>query len=268
MDETGDKRGRGGSRAGAGAGAGVGRGRTESAAKPDRAAKAESASAESPRAEAATAGEGDAAKRAGRDTGRAAKAAARRQAILAAALDEFSAQGYAAARLDDVAKRAGVAKGTIYLHFADKEALFQELIRSTLSPIVAALEAAPAADVPLRVAVERVAQVFVHEVLPTRRKDIIRLVLTEGRRFPSLAAFYHREVVARALGAMRALVARAIARGEIHDDALAKFPQLLVAPGLVAVLWQGLFDAFEPLDAEAMMKAHVDLLFRALEAKP
>src|ERR1700748_2655229 len=60
---------------------------------------------------------------------------ARREAILAAALDEFSAQGFAAARLDDVARRAGVAKGTIYLYFADKETLFQELIRAQLSPV-------------------------------------------------------------------------------------------------------------------------------------
>ena len=65
--------------------------------------------------------------------------AERRDAILAAALDEFSARGFAATRLDDVAKRAGVAKGTIYLYFADKEALFQELIRTELSPVVGAL---------------------------------------------------------------------------------------------------------------------------------
>src|SRR6201984_748693 len=64
----------------------------------------------------------------------------RREAILAAALDEFSARGFAAARLDDVARRAGVAKGTIYLHFADKETLFQELIRMELTPVVARLE--------------------------------------------------------------------------------------------------------------------------------
>ena len=66
---------------------------------------------------------------------RAQKSAARREAILSAALDEFSAQGFAATRLDDVARRAGVAKGTIYLHFRDKEALFQELIRSVLGPV-------------------------------------------------------------------------------------------------------------------------------------
>src|SRR4051812_23157884 len=71
---------------------------------------------------------------------RAKRSAERRDAILAAALDEFAARGFAAARLDDVAKRADVAKGTIYLHFADKETLFQELIRMELSPVVGALE--------------------------------------------------------------------------------------------------------------------------------
>src|SRR5215203_1943004 len=78
------------------------------------------------------------------------KSAATREAILAAALDEFTARGFAAARLDDVARRAGVAKGTIYLHFADKETLFQELIRMELSPVVGALENVSHADVPLR----------------------------------------------------------------------------------------------------------------------
>ncbi len=67
---------------------------------------------------------------------RAERQAQRREAILAAALDEFSARGFAATRLDDVAKRAGVAKGTIYLYFRDKESLFQELVRTMLSPVV------------------------------------------------------------------------------------------------------------------------------------
>src|SRR5215470_12768045 len=67
---------------------------------------------------------------------RAERQAAKREAILAAALDEFSARGFAATRLDDIAKRADVAKGTIYLYFRDKESLFQELVRTMLSPVV------------------------------------------------------------------------------------------------------------------------------------
>src|SRR4051794_28666710 len=191
---------------------------------------------------------------------RVARSVERRDAILAAALDEFSAQGFAAARLDDVAKRAGVAKGTIYLYFRDKEALFQELIRSMLTPVVGSLEALRDANVPMRVFADRLVELFVTEIFGTRRRDVIRLMIAEGRRFPKLAEFYHREVLSRILAAMRALLTRAAARGEA-PQALAKFPQLLAAPGLVAVVWTGLFDRYEPLDVRAMMQAHVDLIF-------
>src|ERR1044071_5159284 len=86
----------------------------------------------------------------GRTGARAKRSAERRDAILAAALDEFAARGFAATRLDDVARRAEVAKGTIYLHFADKEALFEELIRMELNPVIAALENVSHADIPFR----------------------------------------------------------------------------------------------------------------------
>jgi len=194
---------------------------------------------------------------------RAAKAAARRDAILMAALDEFSAKGFASARLDDVAQRAGVAKGTIYLHFRDKEALFQELIRSTLVPLVGMLETVGEIDLPTRTIVERIVDVFVDEVFGTRRKDVIRLIVAEGPRFPQIAEFHYREVVSRAITALRGLMRRAIERGDLSGDTLVRFPQLVVAPALVAIIWSGLFDRFEPLDVRALMRAHLDLLFGA-----
>jgi AcrR family transcriptional regulator len=192
--------------------------------------------------------------------GRTARKGERRDAILAAALDEFSAQGFAAARLDDVAKRAGVAKGTIYLYFRDKEALFQELVRSLLTPVVGSVEALRDANIPIRMLADRLVDLFVDEIFGTRRRDVIRLMITEGRRFPKLAEFYHREVLSRIMTAMRTLLARAAERGEVPDT-LVQFPQLLAAPGIVAVVWTGLFDKYEPLDVRAMMKAHVDLIF-------
>jgi AcrR family transcriptional regulator len=192
---------------------------------------------------------------------RAVKTAARREAILAAALDEFSARGFEAARIDDVARRAGVGKGTIYLHFRDKEALFQDLVRTMLVPLVAGLEAAQPGDQPVRKLIESFVELFVREVYNTRRRDVVRLILTEGQRFPSLAEFYYHEVVERAMTAMRALLQRAVARGELEDDTLVKFPQLIVAPGIVAVIWSGLFDRYKPIDVSAMMHAHLDLLF-------
>src|ERR1051325_6289927 len=139
----------------------------------------------------------------------------RREAILAAALDEFSAQGFAATRLDDVAKRAGVAKGTLYLYFHNKDALFQELVRTMLTPVVGALEALRDADVPMRVLADRMVDLFVDEIFGTRRREVIRLMIADGRRFPKLAEFYYREVLSRILAAMRVLLTRAAARGEI-----------------------------------------------------
>ena len=193
-------------------------------------------------------------------TPRQARSTERRGAILAAALDEFSTRGFEAARLDDVAKRAGVAKGTIYLYFRDKESLFQELIRSMLTPLIGTIEAMGEADVPLSVMAEHIADLFVREVYETRRKDVIRLMISEGRRFPKLAEFYYREVLSRIIAAIRAILRRAVARGEIPES-LVEFPQIIAAPGLVAIVWNGLFERFEPLDIRKMMKTHVELLF-------
>jgi AcrR family transcriptional regulator len=185
----------------------------------------------------------------------------RRDAILGAALEEFSARGFADTRLDDVAQRAGVAKGTIYLYFRDKESLFQDLLRAMVVPLVIRIEAAPLRDLPLRSVAEMIVDVFVDEIFGTRRKDVIRLILAEGPRFPKLAELYYREVISRVLPILRARLAQAVDRGELKHDALARFPQLLVAPGLLAILWSGLFERFEPLDVRALMGAHLDLLF-------
>jgi AcrR family transcriptional regulator len=192
---------------------------------------------------------------------RAARAGERRQAIIDAALDEFIARGYAATRLDDVAKRAGVAKGTIYLYFKDKETLFQELIRTALVPLISRLAAPPPAGGSVRAALERFAETFAQEVVSTRRGDIVRLIVAEGPRFPDIADFYYREVVERGMAGMRALIELGIARGEIRQEGLTRFPQIVVAPAIVAVIWQGLFGRLAPIDATAMLRVHLDLIF-------
>src|SRR5258708_36559167 len=138
-------------------------------------------------------------------TSRAGRAAARRQAIIGAAMDEFIARGFAATRLDDVAKRAGVAKGTIYLHFKDKESMFEELIRTAIVPLVGRMHQPPPMGGSVRDAVEEFAQTFIREIATTRRGDIVRLIVAEGPRFPAIAAFYYREVVSRGLAGMASL---------------------------------------------------------------
>lgn len=192
---------------------------------------------------------------------RAERTAERRLAIIEAALDEFISRGFTATRLDDIAKRAGVAKGTIYLHFKDKESMFEELIRTALVPLIGRLHAPPPIGGSVRDAVEGFARTFIQEVAATRRGDIVRLIVAEGPRFPSVADFYYREVVSRGLAGMRALIELAVARGEIQQKNLAHFPQILVAPAIVAVIWQSLFNRHAPLDATEMFRIHLDLIF-------
>nr|WP_249779389.1 TetR/AcrR family transcriptional regulator [Bradyrhizobium sediminis] len=192
---------------------------------------------------------------------RAERAAERRAAIVEAALDEFIARGFTATRLDDVARRAGVAKGTIYLHFKDKESMFEELIRTALVPMINRLHGPPPIGGSVRDVIEGFAQNFIREVATTRRGDIVRLIVAEGPRFPAVADFYYREVVSRGLAGMRALIELGIARGEIRQKGLARFPQIMVAPALIAVIWQSLFARHAPLDATEMFRVHLDLIF-------
>ena len=192
---------------------------------------------------------------------RAERAAERRQAIIDAAMEEFISRGFAATRLDDIAKRAGVAKGTIYLHFKDKESMFEELIRTAIVPLVGRMQGPPPAGASVRDLVEAFALNFIHEIVSTSRGDIVRLIVAEGPRFPSIADFYYREVVSKGLAGMRAMIELGIAKGEIRNANLAKFPQIMVAPALIAVIWQSLFAKHAPLDAVEMFRTHLDLVF-------
>lgn len=192
---------------------------------------------------------------------RKAEPAARRAAILEAALHVFAERGFEAARLDDVAKRAGVAKGTLYLYFKDKEALFEDVVRSAVSPVLERLkELATEPDVPFDKVVEALYAMFVTQVLGTEKRLLIRLVLTEGPRFPRIAEFYYRNVVARVLPIIGKLAERAHARGELSSDALVRYPQLFAAPLITAVTWDALFAQVKPLDAAGFLSAYREII--------
>jgi hypothetical protein len=130
-----------------------------------------------------------------------------------------------------------------------------------MGPVVGTLESLFAADLPIRVIAEQAIEIFISEIYGTHRKQVLRLIISEGPRFPALAEFYYREVLSRVLKGVRAILRRARARGEIADDALIRFPQLLAAPGIIAIVWTGLFDRFEPLDLRGMMQAQFNYLF-------
>jgi AcrR family transcriptional regulator len=192
---------------------------------------------------------------------RVQKTAARREAIIDAALDEFTEKGFAAARMDEIARRAGVAKGTIYLNFSDKEALFEAIVRQEITPLVDAVSSASVSDQSFRVIVAKHLLPIIRDLANSRRGSVVRLLIAEAGRFPKLAEVYYRMVVEPGLGAIGRLASRAHVKGELRNDALARFPQLFIAPGVLAIVWTGLFQRLRHLDVEQMASAYFDQFF-------
>jgi AcrR family transcriptional regulator len=148
------------------------------------------------------------------------------------------------------------------LNFTDKEALFEAIVRSVMSPVIATIRAVDFSAITcVREAIEQFALPPIRELATSRRADVIRLLIAEGPRFPRLAEFYYSEVIEPGLTQLRLLLHRAVQTGEIADQRMAGFPQLLAAPVLTAILWQGLFQRFDPLDVEAMLKTYLDIYF-------
>jgi len=192
---------------------------------------------------------------------------ARPDEILAAALEAFATSGYAATRLDDVARRAGVAKGTIYLYYAGKEQLFQAVVRRAVVPQLDHIERqAFAYPGPVEAFLRGPFLGLQHHLLQSDLRRLVRVMLTEGPLFPELTEFYYREVIARGLGVLRALIARGVERGEFRPTALAELPQPLIASAVLALLWESLFGHLHPLDTERLLETHVSLLLDGLRA--
>jgi AcrR family transcriptional regulator len=191
---------------------------------------------------------------------------ARPTEILKAAMDEFSVNGFAATRLSDVAKRAGICKGTIYLYFKSKEELFVEVIKDRLLPNLEKMESigelskGSAKDI-LR---EQLTTIY-QELLLTDARFIPKLIIGEGSRFPELTEFYHREIITRLYNIFVAVIKRGVEAGEFREAALNWKPQAVMSPVLSAAIWKTVFDEYSPLDLEVYLETHIDLLLHGLE---
>ncbi len=195
---------------------------------------------------------------------RRAAAEERRQAILEAALLEFAERGFAAARLDDVARRAGVAKGTIYLLAKDKSDLLQQVVLGKISPLFERV------NQPIGVEtlgtldqLRTLLKFFRAEVLGTNRKRVAQVMIKEAGRFPEIAEFHYREVVSKLIALVAALLERARREGLLRSEAYARMPQLAVAPLVMALIWDANFSSFAPLDVDALLAAHFEAMFGA-----
>lgn len=187
--------------------------------------------------------------------------------ICSAALEIFAEKGFAAARLEEIAKRAGVSKGTLYLYFKDKEDLFRAVVRDTVAPNIEVIRASlsqvdlPFADV-IRMFLPRFAEITGRVPVGA----VAKMVIGESRNFPELAKVWHDHVASRAIDMIAGLIAQAQARGQVRpgDPRLHAFT--LMGPMLMGLLWR---ETLQPvggaaLDIDALARQHADSVLGGL----
>jgi len=183
--------------------------------------------------------------------------------ILEAALDEFVARGYLATRLEDVAARIGVTKGTVHFYFGTKEALFAAVIRH-YAPVLGPDETSNEDTETDKPSFDRIADylAILHAAIATdgKTREIFHLLMSDGRHFPDLIDRYFEEFLAPAVEHLRALIKVGIKRGELRASALERFPEILLGPSVLANIWSAVFGSRRPLDQAAFLRVAFDVL--------
>ncbi|HEX9346628.1 MAG TPA: TetR/AcrR family transcriptional regulator [Gemmatimonadales bacterium] len=192
---------------------------------------------------------------------------ARPEEIISAALEVFADRGFAATKVEEVARRAGVTKGTIYLYFENKEALFKALIRQTIVPVIArGEELAKSFTGSARDLFEQLVREYWRLVGETSLVGIPKLMMAEANNFPELARFYYEEVVTRGHRLMASVIERGINAGEFRPVNVAVATKLAMAPVMHAVIARKAFSACMPegFDVGKYLDTHIDLYLHGI----
>jgi AcrR family transcriptional regulator len=201
---------------------------------------------------------------------RARRKAERPGEILEAAFEEFVQKGYAATRLEDVAARAGVTKGTIYVYFANKEALFVSLVRELTQPIHAEVEAFLTTSRESTPDFLRTYLRFLYGLIANnqRSREVLRLLIAEASRFPELVDQHYQECMGPVIELVRDGLRNGAQRGEIRDAPAIDQPEVLLGPAMSLSVWLLLFSNRKPIDMDRYFEAHIDLLLNGLLPRP
>jgi AcrR family transcriptional regulator len=193
---------------------------------------------------------------------------ARPAEIMEAALESFRERGFASTRLEEVAARAGVTKGTIYLYYPSKEALFKEVVRGEVGQRIAQMESLVAEPIPAPVLLERLFEIWQH-VIDSPLSVIPKLVIAEAGNFPELARFYLETVVHRGLGLIAKILRRGIAERDFRPVDVDNVVYCVIGPLLLTALWKHSLGPHDdrPMDAAAVLRAHLDLLIHGLKTQ-
>ncbi len=194
---------------------------------------------------------------------------ARPHEILAAALAAFVEHGYAATKLEDVARRAGVTKGTLYLYFESKEALFKAVVRETIVPLLSASErmvddhAGSPEELLRRLVLE-----WWQSLDAAQLAGIPKLVMSEAANFPELAQFWFDEVVQRGRQIFAGVLRRGIDRGVFREVDVDLAVRTIIAPVLMAAIWKHSFEACERerFAIEPYLEASIGIYLRGVAA--
>jgi AcrR family transcriptional regulator len=192
---------------------------------------------------------------------------ARPAELLDAALAEFFEKGFEAARLEDIATRAGVSKGTIYLYFSSKEDIFQALVKGIPQANIERLsELAQDTSVPADMLLRRFLTLMGGLIRDERMKKFPRLLIAEAGRFPHLADIYREGVISRGAGILSSVIERGIAEGRFHPVNPMHAAYAAVTPVLFVAIWQTTFERLgdEPLDGESFINQHIDTFLRGI----
>ncbi|MGH8807240.1 MAG: TetR/AcrR family transcriptional regulator [Noviherbaspirillum sp.] len=192
---------------------------------------------------------------------------ARPQELLAAALDLFVERGYAATRLDDVAARAGVSKGTLYLYFTNKEELFKAVVRENVVPILG--EAEGIVEAHEGSSAELFREIILgwwERIGNTKLSGITKLMMAESSNFPEVAQFYHDEVISRGNAMIARMLERGIQRGEFREINVTQTTNVVCAPMIMLMMWTHSFSAcrVEQISPETYLNSFIDLFLHGV----
>tara|TARA_R110002096_G_scaffold23031_4_gene73589 strand:+ start:26574 stop:27182 length:609 start_codon:yes stop_codon:yes gene_type:complete len=186
--------------------------------------------------------------------------------IAEAAFDAFAEHGYASTPVEEVARRAGVSKGLLYLYYKTKEELFKAVVRNVVVRRVDALiDIADTTELSSEDFVRGPVCEFLKQVPGSPVAVIVRLLIAEGPKHPDLLEFYHRNVVSKGLATVQNTIARGIARGEFRASAVDNLPHLVLAPVLMSIIWGILFTK-KSLDTDKLIETQLDMLLHYIKA--
>ncbi len=190
----------------------------------------------------------------------------RPQEITEAAFEAFAEKGYSATKVADVAKRAGVSKGLMYLYFKTKEELFKAVVKSVVIRRVDRLiENVETTELSSENFIRGPLQSFLQQIPASPVAVVIRLLVSEGRKHPDLVDYYYDNVVAKGLAAISGFLRRGVERGEFRQSAVTDLPHLILAPVMLSIIW-GLIFTDQKLDTDKLIETQIDLVLTQIKA--